>query len=194
MIEHKLGVTNKNLSIDMKLLGPPKFKFEKILIGTKDYILDMEYAYLSTFILLDNMYNSNTGGSLNGGTFGEGHGNTDLTDTDVLKIRELHNLDSIKYTPNTLSKIYNIEPTSISKILRGFTWKHLNNVSTLKEIIPTGRLGTSRDKLTLEDARKIRELYATGKYTYQDIADLFGNIVKKLAIGKIVRNERWVEL
>lgn len=193
MAEHKSLKTNKNLAEELSLYGVSNFTFNKMLESSKDYVLDMEYAYLSKYIIIDNMYNSSTGGHLNGGTFGEKHGHTTLNDSIIIEMRKLHNIDNNLYSINILADKYNLEPSSVAKILRGDTWNHLNPISIIKEVKPSGRKNTPRDKLNMEDARYIRKLYATGNYTYQDIADMFNNKVKKLAVGKIVRNERWRE-
>ena len=47
-------------------------------------------------------------------------------------------------------------------------------------------------KLTEEQARKIRELYKTGEYTQQGLADFYG--VNHTAIGKIVNRQTWIHI
>lgn len=44
-------------------------------------------------------------------------------------------------------------------------------------------------KLTVTQARKIRGLYATGRYFQKDLAALFS--VGQSTVGRVVRNERW---
>lgn len=44
-------------------------------------------------------------------------------------------------------------------------------------------------KITYEDSIKIKELYSTGKYTYNELADMFG--VSFSNIGYIIRNHTW---
>ena len=51
--------------------------------------------------------------------------------------------------------------------------------------------GESRRKLTMEDAREVRRLYATGEYYQQGLADLFG--VAQTNISQIVRNKTYIE-
>lgn len=44
-------------------------------------------------------------------------------------------------------------------------------------------------KISDDDVRQIRQLYATGKYRQRDIAKRFG--VCKTTIGDIVRGQKW---
>lgn len=44
-------------------------------------------------------------------------------------------------------------------------------------------------KLTQDSADEIRELYKTGKYTYNQLAELFG--VKCITISEVMRHIRW---
>ena len=44
-------------------------------------------------------------------------------------------------------------------------------------------------KLTNDDVRAIREMYATGHWFQRELAVMFG--VKREAIGKVVRRDRW---
>lgn len=46
-------------------------------------------------------------------------------------------------------------------------------------------------KLNKKIVNNIRNMYATGEYTYFDIANFIKNKVTPQTIGKIVRNERW---
>ena len=50
---------------------------------------------------------------------------------------------------------------------------------------------TTRIKLSLEKAREIRALYATGDYTHRSLALLFN--VRHASIGFVLRNEGWKE-
>jgi hypothetical protein len=51
------------------------------------------------------------------------------------------------------------------------------------------RHGTFHAKLTDDDVREIRRLYATGKFSQQELARLFG--VSQRMIGFIVRRKSW---
>lgn len=47
-------------------------------------------------------------------------------------------------------------------------------------------------KLTEEEVRRIRELYATGKWTWQKLADKFG--ISDVQVGHIIHREQWARL
>lgn len=189
MYEHKNGVTNKDLAKDIEKLGINSFSFQPICTGPKDYILLCEYNYLNEFLHKTNMYNKNTGGSLNGGTFGENHGSAKVTDEIVAKIRLMYSEGC--YTYYQLSDIFGITASSIGKIVRGTTWKHNSSNLELNNIKTSARYGIPRDKVTPDIVKFIRDSYATGRYTYIDIANMLSNTISKTAVGKIVRRERW---
>jgi hypothetical protein len=54
---------------------------------------------------------------------GESNGASKLTDTDVIKIRQLH--QSGKFTTIKLGKMYNVNRSTISYIVNNKTYKHL---------------------------------------------------------------------
>lgn len=54
-------------------------------------------------------------------TFGEKSHKAKLSETDVLKIKELSNQHPSRY----VAKLYNLEKTAVLRILRKKTWKHL---------------------------------------------------------------------
>ena len=54
-----------------------------------------------------------------------------------------------------------------------------------------GRQGSHHGNAVLDEekARQIRQLYATGNYTYPQLAEMFG--VYQTVVGKVVRRESW---
>jgi predicted XRE-type DNA-binding protein len=54
---------------------------------------------------------------------GENNNNAKLTEKQVLEIRELYK--SNNYSQIELSKMFNVNPPAIGKIVRFITWKHL---------------------------------------------------------------------
>lgn len=54
-------------------------------------------------------------------TVGSNHGNSVLTEIDVINIRNSHN----EFSLIQLSKIYNVTPENISLIIRRKRWKHI---------------------------------------------------------------------
>lgn len=70
------------------------------------------------------------------------------------------------------------------------TWKCFEyKVDTSK--VKAKRANFGRYKLTLEDARKIRRLYATDQYTQQRLAEMFK--VSQVMIGRIINNKAHVD-
>lgn len=51
------------------------------------------------------------------------------------------------------------------------------------------KAGLTQTKLQYEDVQTIKQLYATGNYTYYDLADMYN--VSYSNIGYIVRNDIW---
>lgn len=189
MYEHfKSANSNSSINPDILKYGDAHFIKEILCIGSKNYILDMEFSYLDKYLHINNMYNKNRGGSLNGGTFGQNHGLAKLTDEDIINIRRLYTENNtLSYA--RLGQIYGVTESTIGKIIRHALWKHIPDYPYTKVTLKNKT--QPRDKITYEDAVLIRELYSTGKYTYQDISDILDNVINKTAVGKIVRNERW---
>jgi group I intron endonuclease len=181
--------SNSSVNPDIIKYGKVNFSSKVICVGKKSYILDMEFAYLDKFLHINNMYNKNRGGSLNGGTFGENHGFAKLSDRDVISIRRLYSEDN-NLSYGRLASVYGITESTVGKIIRHELWAHIPDYPyNIKNT--TDRKNTPRDKISMDDAILIRELYSTGKYTYQDIADILDNVINKTAVGKIIRMERW---
>lgn len=74
--------------------------------------------------------------------------------------------------------------------------KHLfigTNADNAKDKVEKGRQakgeGNGRSKLTQKKVNQIRELYASGNYTYTDLANIFA--VCNNSIIKIIKNEHW---
>ena len=87
-------------------------------------------------------------------------------------------------TQEELAVIYDVKREYISKILRNV--RHITNNwygSKILEIAQANR----GDKLTMEIAWEIRELYKSGNHTYTQLADKFG--VNAGTIGEVIRNE-----
>ena len=189
--EHRLNSSNADLKADISKLGWNTFNSQILCVGYRLYILALENSYLTKYLHKDKMYNKNTGGSCNGGTFGENHGRAKLSDLEVIEILKEYNKGMHSYS--SLGRLYNVTESTIGKIIRGELWSHLSTFT--KEYIHVGvetpRKNNARDSIDMEVATNIRQLYATGKYTYKDIAKLLNNTISHTAVGKIVRNERW---
>jgi hypothetical protein len=187
--EHRLSSSNKDLASDIEVYKWSSFESTILCIGTKEYILYLEHTFLLKYMFRDGMYNKNSGGSSNGGTYGEHHARAKLTELEVLEIRQEYAKGNSSYS--YLSKLYGVTESTIGKIVRGELWSHLNTNSIIKDSATSARQGLPRDALNKDLAMQIRTLYATGDYTYKGIAKYLNNVVSHTAIGKVVRGERW---
>jgi hypothetical protein len=137
------------------------------------------YLHLSLGTHQDNMDDKENKGRGNQAS-GENHGKAKLTWEIVKEIRNLYATG--KYTLAQLSKMFNTIQQNIGSILNNKTWYDPN-------YIVVRFVNKHKIKLNQEQADKIRIEYATGKYTYKQLADIFG--VVKCVIGKIVNNKSW---
>lgn len=189
MSEHFSKSSNSAINSDLSIYGEKVFKTHILCVGLKDYIYDLEHKYLAKHLCKDSMYNKNTGGSSNGGTFGENHGLAKITEADVLSIRRMYSEDN-NLSHKKLGVQFGVSAATIGKIIRHELWNHIQEYP-YESNKTTGRKGLERDSICYEDAVLIRELYSTGKYTYQDISTLLDSVISKTAVGKIIRGERW---
>lgn len=85
-----------------------------------------------------------------------------LTDVEVSQIRELYAMGNI--SQETLAERFRVTQGSIGNIVRGSTWTDLDG--PLKAPQP-------KQKLTHDDAREIRALYASGEHTLEALAERY---------------------
>jgi len=110
--------------------------------------------------------------------------NAKLTENEVVEIRGLYATG--RFTQARLAVVFSVANQCIHDIIHGRTWKHL-----------PGRLGTVKmhqparpnAKLTEDEVRKIRTLYATEGVSQDGLAAAFG--VSRSTIGCVVRNVNW---
>lgn len=121
--------------------------------------------------------------------FGEKHGNTHLTDKDVLNIRRIAARGKISH--NQLAKQYKVAQATISRIARGELWVHVEGPTLF-------RRGTLRGedqfgaKLTEADVKNIRRRYRAGE-TVSSIRLSFKR-VSESAVSFAARGETWGHL
>lgn len=114
---------------------------------------------------------------------GEENGHSKLTRDDVIQIRRLYSTRD--YTQRALGKMFGVTAKAISAIVLRKNWKH---------VAPSPG-DYSRDdphpnaKLTRDDVEKIRQLYATGNYSYQGLGKVFG--VNAGSVFDIVHHKTW---
>ncbi len=128
---------------------------------------------------------------------GAKHRQSKLTSDDVRKIRSLYASGNVTY--QELADRFGITPSTIGSVIEGKTWNHVDGALSdtdlkslhsriLNDRRPRGaKNGAS--KLTPDDVREIRNLYASGNVTYQELADRFG--MHRCTIGSIIRRELW---
>lgn len=122
---------------------------------------------------------------------GENYRTAQLTNRQANEIRELY-INEQKTIPE-LSKLYNVKSRVIWKILQYKTYKTNEKYSKIYTTMNKNeRKGcyASLAKLTNEQANEIRELFKSGKYTHQQLADIYN--VKRLVILNIVNNKTYI--
>ena len=120
---------------------------------------------------------------------GSRHRNAKLTEDQVSRILQL--LVESELDQKEIGAMFNVSQGAIALISRGENWKsvtrpegrHKRNVKGVKH---------PSVKLSEEQVIQIRELYASGSHTQQEIADVYH--VTQSTIGSIVRGERWSHL
>jgi DNA-binding XRE family transcriptional regulator len=119
---------------------------------------------------------------------GEQNSSAKLTRDKVKRIRRLYATD--KYTQRELGQIFGVAKPTIGHIVRGESWKHVDGPLSTDPDAPdyTRRVC----KLTTNDVRKIRELYATGDYTQTRLGHMFD--VAHTTIGLIVNGKTWNQI
>lgn len=118
---------------------------------------------------------------------GENSDRTNLTDKDVLCIREY--LKDESYSIKDIARIFNVSQRAVSFISLGQTWKHL-----LKEDETVGKHRSAKgsknaaSKLNEEKVKEIKKFILEGK-SQRDIGRMFG--VDKAVIGRIKNGTAW---
>ena len=101
-----------------------------------------------------------------------------LTKEDVLQI-VVKAEAGISYTE--IAAEFSVQISIISRIMSGDRWGYVTGIA---KVAPTPR---NHSKLGIDNATKIRELYATGEYTYKIIAEQFS--VDTSTISSIIKNK-----
>lgn len=128
--------------------------FSTLCKGEYNYICEMERKLISKYrkegLPIVNILD---GGENPSGMSGEEHWNSNLTEDQVILIRELY--ASEKYTGRQLSEMFGIGYKNISKIVRGERWKEVGGpITTTKLDISKV---ANRAKIHPEDVPGIRE-------------------------------------
>lgn len=124
---------------------------------------------------------------------GEKNGQSILTESDVLKIREHYSNDA--YSRSELASIFGVSQSAIKKVCYGYTWKHLkatvSDMARRERRVTTGHIGEKNPacKISTNTVIEIRKLYAEGKYSQDQIGSFYG--LKQTHVSRIVRGESW---
>lgn len=102
-----------------------------------------------------------------------------ITKQQAEKLKELY--DSGGYTQTELAKKFNISLTQAHRIIHDKRWHGDKNK----------RGPITKKQMTLDDAKKIKQLYSTGGYTQKEIADMFD--VSAGHVHKIIVGKKWPE-
>lgn len=117
---------------------------------------------------------------------GEQHPFAKLTEQDVLNIRVFYN--SGDKTLLQLSQIFGVSTSSVGDVVKGITWKHVGGPIYTSDGHACGER-QHLAKLTTTDIIHIRELHASGGYTYKSLSDKYG--VTLSSIRSIVLKHSW---
>lgn len=111
---------------------------------------------------------------------GSKHGNSKLTEDQVLEIRRLYSTGD--WTQRKLAECFLVSREAIAPIVQGTRWKHVS-----------GEIGFTRDaKLTDAQVLEIRKLYAGGGWTHSALAANFE--VSEGCIFSVVRGKTYKDV
>ena len=126
------------------------------------------------------------GTHLNGVPLGEAHGQSKLTDENVLQIRERYAAGGV--TLVALGAAYGVTNVAVGAVVRGVTWQHVRGPRTPSRGNSVGESHGSA-KLTEALVREIRVQHATGEIGYLRLSREYG--VSRMAISKIIHRRTW---
>lgn len=119
---------------------------------------------------------------------GSAHGNAKLNEDNVREMRSLYATGC--YSQIKLADLYGVSQQVISCAIRGITWGHVPTGEQVRDNRPIVRGSAhGKAKLTELDVLKIRELYAAGGVTQEQLGLQFG--IKQPNVSHIVRGDGW---
>lgn len=174
--EHKLNSSNKYLKIAQELFDESFFTYTVQCIGDVEYISNLEIETIKFYRNIGvNVYNVAKGGLIGNGSPGEEHWNSELTDQDILYIRNAYATNII--TQRKLAEKFNIGYKNISKIVRGERWGHIGGPITLEkqEVSKVANRRKISDSEVVELRELAKEEYLTiGNIDIPDMAAVAG--------------------
>lgn len=155
------------------------FKTEILVIGSKEYIYDLEIKAIAKFsTLIPKGYNIAIGGYLNQDSTGSNNPQAVLTESEVLNIRVEYAKGLVTHA--YLADKYDISLSAISKALMGKTWKEVGG-----PIIQNTRGNSILSEVDIID---IRNKCAKG-CKVQELAEEFGTAVSNIV--SITTGQTW---
>jgi len=112
-------------------------------------------------------------------TKGSKHGNSKLTEDDVVEIRKMYKNKQIGI--KDIADIFGVSRTIIQRAATGDTWKHVDSPICEKRNKAVG----------LDLAVEIRRLYNTGEYKQKELCDIYGLLSSEMS--EIINNKIWRE-
>jgi DNA invertase Pin-like site-specific DNA recombinase len=98
-----------------------------------------------------------------------------LSDAQIEEIRHLFIME--KFSQTELSKKFDISLTQIHRIVHNKSWRSNPNRNVKKK------------NMTIKDARKIKQLYSSGLYSYAEIAKKYN--CSPIHIYRIIKGLKW---
>ena len=121
---------------------------------------------------------------------GETHGRTELTEAQVVKIRDLY--ASGDCTQADLAERFGVTGGTISQTITGETWAHIDGAGKPWDGTRAKGERNAAAKLTEDDVRTIRRLYAQGGYSYRALGRRYG--VGFTTIRQAVKRQTWTHI
>lgn len=123
---------------------------------------------------------------------GELHPSAKVKFADVQVIKSLYMTGN--FTFDQLAIKYGVTNATISRIINNQTYKTEQQLNALKNKLSNRRVGEQHPshKLKVADIPIIKEKYATGNFTYKQLAAQYN--VSDRAIGRIVTNKTWTSV
>lgn len=191
--EHLNLSSNVNLRNSIEKYGKDHFNFEIIAEGNDNDIYEMEKAIIKKSREEgQNIANISKGGEMPGGMPGEYHWNAQLSEDDVVSIRELASSNTI--THRDIAKLYDIGYKAISKIVRGERWVNVGGPITLikQQISKVANRRKLSDSDVIDLRNTCKYMYdSMGKFSIPEIAEIYqvarGNI-RSILKGTVYAN------
>ena len=189
--QHKIYYSNKNLKEyntkfykAIRKYGIENFDFEVIEECPIELLNEREKYWIYIFDSFNLGYNSTIGGQI-GDTKNENHPMTNLTNNDILNLKnELLNTSVSQYV---LANKYNITQSEISNINQGKRWRDIGNFNyPIRSLNQSGEKNPKAIFTNLEVMQiRVKYQYLTGKQIYDEYKNKCSyTTFERILIGK----------